>query len=199
MRAIRLLTLLLPLVFLTGGCASMPLLAAMDVLNVAETGKTGYDMATGLNTRKSLKQDTSPDAQAEARLRAALDAQGGNLRWAVPQVSQGRAFVVGTYASPQELDRARRAVANIQGVRETTLCLFPAGSRQNFDATDGEIRDNIVRLAGLRTPGVRVHVVEGNAVIIGRVRSREEEERLKESARIAGASSVRSYVRLAAK
>ena len=177
----------------------MPLLAAMDALNVAETGKTSYDMATGLNARTSLKQDTSADAQAEARLRAALDAQGGSLRWAVPQVSQGRAFVVGTYASPQELERARRAVANIKGVSETTLCLFPAGSRPKLDATDGEIRDNIVRLAGLRTPGVRVHVIEGNAVIIGRVRNREEEQRLKDSARVAGAASVRSYVRIAAK
>lgn len=199
MRAIRLLTLLGLLVFLTAGCASVPILAAMDAMNVAETGKTGYDMFSGLNSRKSLEQDESPDAQAEARLRAALDAQGGLLRWAVPQVSQGRAFVVGAYSSPQELDRARRAVANIKGVRETTLCLFPYGSRPKLAATDGEIRDNIVRLSGIRTREVRVHVVEGNAVIIGRVRTRAEQEQLVESAHIAGAASVRSYVQVAAR
>lgn len=197
MRAIRLLPLLGLLVFLTGGCATVPVLAAMDMLNVAEASKTGYDMASGLNTRKSLEQDASPDVQAEARLRATLDAQGGNLRWAVPQVSQGRAFVVGTYGSPQELERARKAVSNIQGIREATLCLFPAGSRPRLNATDGEIRDNIVRLAGLRTRDVRVHVVEGNAVIIGRVRSTDERRHLEESARVAGAASVRSYVQVA--
>lgn len=200
MRAIRLATLfclLVPVLAALGGCASVPLLAAMDVMNVAETGKTGYDMAAGLNSRKSLRNDASDDAQAEARLRAALDAQGGNLRYAVPQVSGGRAFVVGTYASPAELERARQAVGNIKGVNETTLCLFPAGSRPRLAATDGEIRDNIVRLAGLRTPNVRVHVVEGNAVIIGRVRSRAEEARLRKCARVAGAATVRSYVRIA--
>ena len=191
------LCLLAPMLTVLGGCASVPLLAAMDVLNVAETGKTGYDMATGLNARKSLQHDSSNDAQIEARLRAALDAQGGSLRNAVPQVSDGRAFVVGTYASPAELDRARRAVGNIKGVNETTLCLFPAGSRPRLAASDGEIRDNIVRMAGLRTPGVRVHVVEGNAIIIGRVRSRKQEERIKRCARDAGAASVRSYVRIA--
>jgi osmotically-inducible protein OsmY len=197
-RVVRLLTLLGLLVFLTGGCASMPLFAAMDVLNVAETGKTGYDMATGISSRKSLSQDTSPDAQAEARLRAALDSQGGLLRYATPLVFQGRGYVVGTYGSQQELERARKAVRNIKGVTETTLCLFPFGSRPRLGNTDGEIRDNIVRLAGLRTREVRVHVVEGNAVIVGMVRTKAEQDQLQESAHIAGAASVRNFVRLMA-
>jgi len=174
----------------------MPLLAAMDVLNVAETSKTGYDMAVGLNARKSLEQDVSPDAQAEARLRAALDHQGGNLKYAIPHVSQGRAYVVGTYASQQELDRARKATQNIKGVREITLCLFPAGSGPARRVTDGEVRDNILRLSGIRTREVRVHVVEGNAVLIGRVRTKAEESHLVESAHVAGATRVQNHVRL---
>ena len=198
MRGVRLLSSICLLVFLTGGCASVPFLAAMDVMNVAETGKTGYDMATGLSSRRTLAQDTSPDTQAVARLRAALDAQGGLLRFAVPVVTQGRAYVVGTYGSPQELERARKAVRSIQGVTETTLCLFPFGSRPPLGNTDGEIRDNIVRLAGLRTNDVRVHVVEGNAVLIGLVRTKAEQTQLQDSARIAGAATVRNYVRLMA-
>ncbi|SNR74858.1 Osmotically-inducible protein OsmY, contains BON domain [Humidesulfovibrio mexicanus] len=196
MRSLRLALLICLAALCAGGCASLPMLAALDVMNAAELGKTGYDMAAGLNSRKTLNMDHSPDAQAEARLRAALDRQGGTLRWATAQVSQGQAYVVGSYADRQELERARRATAKIKGVDQVTLCLFPVGSGQGRAVSDGEMRDNILRLSGVRTPDVRVHVVEGNAVLIGRVRTRDEEEQLLESARIAGASSVQNHVRL---
>jgi hypothetical protein len=179
------------------GCAALPLLAVGDVLNVAETGKTGYDMATGLNERRRLEPDQGPEVQAEARLRAALDAQGGSLKYAVPVVTQGRAFVLGTYASQAELERAQRATRNIKGVRETILCLFPAGSGRDVPVTDGEMRDNILRMAGLRTREVRVHVVEGVAVLMGRVRTQAERARIVASAHDAGARNVRDYLLLA--
>jgi len=196
MRSLRLAFILCLLALAAGGCSSIPLFAALDVMNAAEMSKTGYDMAAGLNSRKSLEQDDSPDAQAEARLRAALDHQGGNLRYAIPHVSQGRAYVVGTYASQQELERARVATRNVKGVSEVTLCLFPAGSGSARRVNDGEVRDNILRLSGIRTREVRVHVVEGNAVLIGRVRTKAEEEHLLESAHIAGATNVQNHVRL---
>ena len=180
-------------------CAALPILAVGDVLNVAETGKTGFDMVTGLNARKGLEQDVSPDAQTEARLRAVLEAQGGLLARAVPVVTQGRAYVVGTYASPRELERARLALRNIKGAQGgTTLCLFPAGSGRGQIVTDGELRDNILRMSGIRTREVRVHVVEGNAVLLGTMRTDAEREQLVESAHYAGASSVQNYVRLSA-
>lgn len=183
---------------LASGCSSLPLLAALDVLNAAETGKTGYDMVTGLNARKSLEMDESPDAQAEARLRAALDSQGGSLKRAIPHVSQGRAYVVGTYTSPQELERAHAATRNIKGVTEITLCLFRQGSGPPRAISDSEVRDNILRLAGVRTREVRVNVIEGNAVLTGSVRTKAEQDRLQDSAQVAGAASIRNYVRLAA-
>jgi len=195
-RAIRLSVLLCLLAFMAGGCASVPLLAAMDVMNVAETGKTGYDMATGLNSRKSLEQDVSPDAQAEARLRAVLNAQSGSLKYAIPMVFQGHGYVVGTYANRQELERARNALGRIKGLSVVTLCLFPAGSGPASGVSDGEMRDNILRLSGVRTREVRVYVVEGNAVLVGRVRTKAEQELLLDSARFAGAASVRDYVQL---
>jgi osmotically-inducible protein OsmY len=179
------------------GCAALPFLAVGDVLSMAEAGKTGIDMATGLNARKTLEQDVSPDAQAEARLRAVLRAQGGLLARATPHVNQGRAYVVGTYASPRELERARTVTRNVKGVRETTLCLFPVGSGDQF-VTDGEMRDNILRLSGVRTREVRVHVVEGNAVLLGNVRTSAELDHLADCARSAGAASVQNHVRLMA-
>jgi len=196
MRPLRFALILCLLGLVAGGCSSLPLFAALDVMNAAELSKTGYDMAAGLNSRKSLEENDSPDAQAEARLRAALEHQGGNLRYAIPHVSQGRAYVVGTYASPQELDRARKATRNVKGVREVTLCLFPAGSGPARRLADGEVRDNILRLSGIRTREVRVHVVEGNAVLIGRVHTKAEEEHLLESAHIAGATHVQNHVTL---
>ncbi len=196
MRSLRLTLILCLLALAAGGCSSIPLLAALDVMNAAELGKTGYDMAAGLNSRKNLEEDEGPDGQAEARLRAALDRQGGNLRYAIPHVSQGRAYVVGTYAGRQELERARKATRNVKGVREVTLCLFPAGSGPARRVNDGEVRDTILRLSGIRTREVRVHVVEGNAVLIGRVRTRAEEENLLESAHIAGATHVQNHVTL---
>lgn len=195
-RSLRLTLILCLLALAAGGCSSIPLLAALDVMNAAELGKTGYDMAAGLNSRKNLEEDEGPDGQAEARLRAALDRQGGNLRYAIPHVSQGRAYVVGTYAGRQELERARKATRNVKGVREVTLCLFPAGSGPARRVNDGEVRDTILRLSGIRTREVRVHVVEGNAVLIGRVRTRAEEENLLESAHIAGATHVQNHVTL---
>lgn len=196
MRPLRLALFLCLLALSAGGCATMPLLAAMDVMNVAETGKTGYDMAMGLNSRKSLELDTSNDAQAEARIRAALDRQGGNLRYAIPHVTQGQGYVVGTYADDQELERARKAMSSIKGVSQITLCLFRTGSGPVRRTSDGEVRDNILRLSGIRTREVRVHVVEGNAVLIGRVHTKAEEEHLLESAHIAGATRIKNYVRL---
>ncbi len=180
------------------GCAALPLLAVGDVMNVAETGKTGFDMATGLSERRRLTLDQGPEVQVEARLRAALDAQGGSLKYAVPVVTRDRAFVIGTYASQQELDKARRATRNIKGVRETILCLYPAGSGRDAPGTDGELRDNILRMAGLRTRDVRVAVVEGNAVLMGHVRSEDERAHITASAHDAGALSVRDYLLLAA-
>lgn len=180
------------------GCAALPLLAVGDVMSVAETGKTGFDMATGLSERRRLTLDQGPEIQAEARLRAALDAQGGSLKYAVPVVTRDRAFVLGTYASPKELEKARLATRNIKGVRETVLCLYPAGSGRDAPATDGELRDNILRMAGLRTREVRVHVVEGVAVLMGHVRSPDERARIVASAHDAGALGVRDYLLLMA-
>ena len=179
------------------GCGALPLLAVGDVFSVAEAGKTGIDMAAGLNSRQKLVQDTSTDAQAEARLRAVLYAQGGLLARATPHVTQGHGYVVGTYASPRELERARAVTRSVKGVQETTLCLFPAGSGTLY-VTDGELRDNILRLSGVRTREVRVQVVEGNAVLLGSVRTQAERDRLTDCARFAGAASVRNYVQLMA-
>ncbi len=178
-----------------GGCAAWPILAVGDVLSVAEAGKTGLDMAAGINSRQSLSQDTSPDAQAEARLRTRLHALGGSLAQATPHVTQGQGYVVGTYTDPRDLERARAATKNVKGVREITLCLFPAGSGRQF-VSDGELRDNILRMSGVRTREVRVQVVEGNAVLLGSVRTSAERNRLDDSARSAGAASVRNYVLL---
>ncbi len=172
----RLLLFICLLALGAGGCASLPLIAALDVMNVAETGKTGYDMATGLSSRRSLDQEVSPDAQAEARLRAVMDGQGGLLKYASVQVVQGRGYVVGVYSTPKELERVRKAVQGVKGVSETTLCLFPAGSNQLRGVTDGEMRDNILRLSGVRTS--------------------DEQQHLLESARYAGAASVQNHVRL---
>lgn len=187
-------TALLCLVALcANGCAALPLLAVGDVLSVAEAGKTGLDMAAGLNARQKLSQDDSPDAQAEARLRARLQAQGGSLAQATPHVTQGRAYVVGVYASLKELERARSATQGVKGVRETTLCLFPAGSGRQ-SVSDSELRDTILRMSGVRTREVRVQVVEGNAVLLGSVRTTAERNRLGDCARSAGVASVRNYL-----
>lgn len=197
MRKLRLAALLCLLALCACGCAAWPVLAVGDVFSVAEAGKTGFDMAAGVNSRQSLTQDTSDDAQAEARLRARLHSLGGLLAQATPHVTQGRAYIVGIYASPQELDRVRNATRSVKGVRELTLCLFPAGSGRGY-VTDGELRDNILRMSGVRTREVRVQVVEGNAVLLGRVRTNAERQRLDDSAHDAGATSVRNYVSLLA-
>jgi osmotically-inducible protein OsmY len=200
LRKLCLTALLCLLTLCVCGCAAMPFLAVGDVLSVAEAGKTGLDMAAGVNSRQSLSQDISPDAQAEARLRARLQAQGGLLARATPHVTQGHAYVVGTYANPKELERARIATRGVKGVREITLCLFPvgSGSAQQTGVTDGELRDNILRMSGVRTREVRVQVVEGNAVLLGSVRTTAERDHLTDCAHFAGASSVRNYVLLAA-
>lgn len=200
MRRLRLAALLCLTALSACGCAVMPVLMVGDVLAVAEAGKTGYDMAAGLNTRQSIGQDTSPDAQTEARLRAVLQAQGGMLARATPHVSQGRAYVVGSYGSAKELERAQAVTRNIKGVREMTLCLFPAGSgrARQTGVTDGEVRDTILRMSGVRTREVRVQVVEGNAVLLGLVRTSAERDRLSQFARDAGAASVQNHVQLLA-
>lgn len=193
MRPARLALLLCLLALCASGCASAPLFVAMDAMTVAEIGKTGYDMGTGLRPSRSVRQDDSADAQAEARLRAALEAQGGLLRYATPQVLRGRGFVVGVYAGRQELERARQAMREVKGVSSVTLCLFPAGSGRGR-LPDGELRETIRQQAGPRNADLRVHVVEGNAVLIGPVGSPAEAERLRQLALRAGAANVQSHL-----
>lgn len=178
------------------GCASAPLFVAMDAMSVAEMGKTSYDMGTGLSTKRIVRQDDSSDAQAEARLRAALDAQGGLLKYATAQVSGGRGFVVGVYADRAELSRARAATQGIKGLTNVTLCLYQRGSGR-ARVGDGELRETIGRMAGIKGQEFRLHVVEGNALFIGQVGTRAEAERLRACALRAGAASVQDHLLVA--
>ncbi len=190
--------LLLAALTLCGGCAAspIPVLAAMDLLNAAETAKTGYDLATGLNARKPIESPPSRDDQAEARLRALLEAEGGLLAQATPHVIEGHAYIVGVYASQADREEAAHLALGVPGIRKVTLCLFPEG-RSRAGNSDGELRDMIIRLSGVRTREVRVRVVQGNAVLLGFVRSQAERDKLAASARSAGAVSVQNHLRLA--
>lgn len=191
--------LLLAALMLCGGCAAspIPVLAAMDVLNAAETAKTGYDLATGLNARKPIESPPSRDDQAEARLRALLEAEGGLLALATPHVLEGgHAYIVGVYGSQADREEAARLALGVPGIRRVTLCLFPQG-RSRAGNSDGELRDMIIRLSGVRTREVRVRVVQGNAVLLGFVRSQAERDKLAASAKSAGAVSVQNHLRLA--
>lgn len=182
----------------SGGCAAspIPVLAAMDVLNAAETAKTGYDLATGLNARQPIDSLPSRDDQAESRLRALLEAEGGLLAQASPHVMEGHAYIVGAYASQDEREQAARLALGVPGIRRVTLCLFPQG-RSLARNSDGELRDMILRLSGVRTREVRVRVVQGNAVLLGWVRTQAERDKLAASAKSAGAVSVQNHLRLA--
>lgn len=190
--------LLIATLLACGGCAAspIPVLAALDVLNAAETAKTGYDLAAGLNARKPIESPPSRDDQAEARLRAQLEAEGGLLAQATPHVLEGHAYIVGVYASQAEREEAARLALGVPGIRRVTLCLFPEG-RSRAGNSDGELRDMIIRLSGVRTREVRVRVVQGNAVLLGFVRSQAERDKLVASARSAGATSVQNHLRLA--
>lgn len=196
----RLATALLCLAALlaSGGCAASPLpvLAALDVLNAAETAKTGYDIATGLNARQPIESPPTRDDQAEARLRALLEAEDGLLAQSSAHVLEGHAYIVGQYASRDEREQAARLALGVPGVRRVTLCLFPTGASRAQNS-DGELRDLIIRLSGVRTREVRVRVVQGNAVLLGFVRSQAERDKLVASARSAGAVSVLNHLRLA--
>lgn len=184
------------------GCAgsSLPLLAALDVLSAAETAKTGYDLAVGLNARQPIEAHPTRDDQAEARLRALLEGEGGLLAQASPHVMEGHAYIVGLYDTPAERERAARLAMGVPGIRRTTLCLFSRSGRPGAEPrnSDGELRDIILRLSGVRTREVRVRVVQGNAVLLGSVRNQAERDMLVSSARSAGAVSIQNHLRLAA-
>lgn len=190
--------LLLATLLLCGGCATspIPVLAAMDLLNAAETAKTGYDIATGLNARKSIESTPTRDDQAESRLRALLEAEGGLLAQASPHVIGGHAYIVGEYADRAEREEAARLALGVPGIRKVTLCLFQQGGTHAANS-DGEMRDMIIRLSGVRTREVRVRVVQGNAVLLGYVRTQAERDTLVASARSAGAVSVQNHLSLA--
>ena len=196
MRSILTLILCLLSVLATG-CSSLPVVsAAFDVLNAAETAKTGYDMAVGVGGRRMIEVSTSQDDEAEARLRALLEAQNGRLAQASAHVIEGHAYVVGVYDNVGDLDRAKRLAASVPGVRRTTLCLFPADQRLHAANSDGEMRDIILRLSGVRTRDVLVRVVQGNAVLLGSVKNATEREKLLTSAKNAGALSVQNHLHL---
>lgn len=195
------------LLFQLAGCSTLPMAAvAVDVFNAAETAKTGYDMAVGMGGRKIIEVENTSDDTAEQHLRELLEAQRGPLAQATAHVIEGHAYIIGEYDGAADLDRAKRLAAKVPGVRRTTLCLFPqssghlSGAHPNHLAanSDGEMRDIILRLSGVRTREVRVRVVQGNAVLLGSVKNATEREKLLTSAKSAGAVSVRNYLRLLA-
>lgn len=203
------------LLCLLAGCSTLPMAAvAVDVFNAAETAKTGYDMAVGMGGRKIIEVEDTADDKAEQHLRELLEAQRGPLAQATPYVIEGHAYIIGEYEGAADLDRAKRLAAKVPGVRRTTLCLFPHQSGNHSSAqagrhsqheperlsanSDGEMRDIILRLSGVRTREVRVRVVQGNAVLLGSVKNATEREKLLTSAKSAGAVSVRNYLRLLA-
>lgn len=191
------------LLCLQAGCSTLPMAAvAVDVFNAAETAKTGYDMAVGMGGRKIIEVEDTADDKAEQHLRELLEAQRGPLAQATPHVIEGHAYIIGEYEGAADLDRAKRLAASVPGVRRTTLCLFPQHSAHHHGPlaanSDGEMRDIILRLSGVRTREVRVRVVQGNAVLLGSVKNATEREKLLTSAKSAGAVSVRNYLRLLA-
>jgi len=189
------LLLLMLLTTTLAGCADLPVVsAAFDVFNAAETAKTGYDMAVGMGGRKMIEVKHTSDDEAENKLRALLQSQRGVLAQATGNVIGGHAYVVGVYQSPADLVRAKQLAESVSGVRKVTLCLFPLSQSQRAGNSDGEMRDIILRLAGVRTREVRVRVVQGNAVLLGNVKNPAEREKLLASARSAGAVSVQNYL-----
>jgi len=151
------------------GCAVYP------AVQVAGGAMTGYDaavMADDFIPRKSVDGGTlcaDQDRMLERRLRERLAMNG--LAAISAHVINQNAYLVGYTATRKTGDQAVKTARSVSGLRTVTVKFYPLPTQAQSKSDLQLTRALTKRLAGtqrLKRADLRVSVIEGNAILVGR-------------------------------
>ena len=159
----------LALTALLSGCAVYP---AVQVAGGAMTGYDAVVIADDYIPRQSVNGGSKcadQDLMLQRRLRERLKLNGINTVSA--HVIDSNAYMVGQMTDRQRADNAVRVAKSVTGLRTITVKFFPI-SPQGRSQLDmlllKELSERLARTERLRRADLRVEVIQGNAILIGR-------------------------------
>ena len=190
--------LLLLIVTLLAGCGT----AAMPVIQAAGMFKTAYDYSEWVMPRKRVDfmGDQSADRRLEENVRRRLQAEQIQSPSLGAYAMNGHVYLVGVFETQTEAQRARQAVRDVKGVRRLTCSFFrPSDAGQYDPMVSRELAKTIASQLEadeqLESAWLRVSVQQQNVVLMGRVQSPDQKERVESLVRdTEGAREIRSYV-----
>ncbi|WP_419785057.1 BON domain-containing protein [Pseudodesulfovibrio sp.] len=151
------------------GCALYP---AVQVAGGAMTGYDAMVMADDYIPRNSVEGGSLcaiSDRTLERRLRERLALNNmGNVS---AHVIDGNAYLLGCMESRERADQAVKTAVTVSGLRTVTVKFYPLPTPDQLRDDNELTRVLIERLATtkrLRQADLRVQVIEGNAIIVGR-------------------------------
>ena len=161
--------LALALTALLSGCAAYP------VVQVAGGAMTGYDavvLADDYIPRQSVGGGSlcaNQDRMLQRRLRERLKLHG--IRTVSAHVIDSNAYMVGQITDRSRADEAVQVARSVSGLRTITVKFFPItpeGRNQHDMALLKELSDRLAGTERLKRADLRVEVIQGNAILIGR-------------------------------
>lgn len=186
----------LTLVALLSGCAAYP------VVQVAGGAMTGYDavvLADEILPRDSIQGGSlcaDQDRMLQRRLRERLGLRG--MHTVSAHVIDGNAYLVGQMNDRKRADAAVRTAQTVAGLRTITVKFFPSSTEDQNRDDLRLLKELSLRLAQtdrLKRADLRVEVIRGNAILIGRADDyAQKTEAVAIASEVGGVQEVVDYI-----
>ena len=163
------------ILFILALAALLSACAAYPVVQVAGGAMTGYDaviIADDYIPRQSVNGGSlcaDQDKMLQRRLRERLRLNGINTVSA--HVIDSNAYMVGQISDRQRAEHAIQISKSVNGLRTITVKFFPItpqGKHQHDMALLKELSERLAKTERLKRADLRVEVIQGNAILIGR-------------------------------
>ena len=157
------------LIALLSGCALYP---AVQIAGAAMTGYDAVHLADDHLPRDSVGaqgRGVGNDVMLERRLRERLTLNG--LSSVSANVINSQAYLVGRLPGRTEADKTVKVASQVQGLTTINCRFFPVPDKRRAALDTGILTDLGKRLEGrddLKNAGLRLDVISGNAVIVGK-------------------------------
>ena len=198
------LALLLCVLALLPGCVSGVAAVGMAAVQYGSMAYDGYGLAKDHLPRDSIdyrQRFSVSDHIVERRIGERFDTDD-DLRDADVEAYSvgGHVYLIGTYQTPDQIDRAADIASGVEGVRVVTSCMYPSSQCVALRAESDDAEARILSGVGddAFRDSLRVDVVGDNAVLLGLVGSDQEKRRVEHLAgSTRGIKNVVSYLAVA--
>jgi len=182
------------------GCALYP---AVQVAGGAMTGYDAVVLADDYIPRQSVEGGSLcaiQDRTLERRLRERLVQNGlGDIS---AHVIDSNAYLLGCMATRSRADKAVKTAVTVTGLHTVTVKFYPLPSedqRLDDQALTQTLTERLAETARLKRADLRVQVIEGNAILVGRTEDYSQKSAaLAIAHEIGGIRDVVDYIRVPA-